>query len=77
VRASQEVDPVVNERENILDELSDEELEAYAGEELPDRETLSTVTSDPSDFAFVSLEPDIPAEEPSEPGPDADADETS
>ena len=41
-----------------FDELSDEELEAQAGEPLPDRAAMSTIGCDPSELAAVIPPPD-------------------
>jgi hypothetical protein len=41
-----------------LDELSDEELEAQAGDELPDRTEMSAAATDPSELAGLIPPPD-------------------
>jgi hypothetical protein len=56
---------MIFKRDKTMSEFSDEELEALAGEELPDRSAMSTPTADPSEF--VDLELDVPqAEAPPE-----------
>ena len=52
------------EGDKTIGDFTDEELEALAGDELPDRTVLSP-TSDPSEFVDLDLElePDPPAEQ--------------
>ncbi len=46
----------MTERQRILDDLSDEELEAQTAEQLPDRKAISTVNADPAEIGFVAIE---------------------
>jgi hypothetical protein len=53
-----EVNWMAEERRSPLDELTDEELEAQAGEELPDRTAMSVAGADPSELAGLIPPPD-------------------
>lgn len=44
------------ERERGVEHLSDAELEAQAGEELPDRKAMSAVNGDPSELGIVAID---------------------
>ena len=43
-------------KEHATDALSEAELAAQAGEELPDRAAMSTVSCDPTEFGIVAIE---------------------
>lgn len=54
----------MTEHKGTLERLSDEEIEAQTGDELPDRKAMSTVSCDPSEFGIVAID-ELP--EPPEP----------
>ena len=49
------------EREDPTQEFSDEELEALAGEELPDRKAMSTMNCGPGELAGLGVDDAGPA----------------
>ena len=51
----------MTEREERIPEFSDEELEALAGDDLPDRAAMSTMSTDSSELAGLGVD-DVGAE---------------
>ncbi len=46
----------MTEREDDTQDFSDEELEALAGDELPDRKAMATMNCDPAELAGLGLD---------------------